>query len=37
MIGFVVINADDQSIININGNTLITLVYNLKFNQLNLI
>ena len=37
MIGFVVINADDQSKININGNTLITVINKLKFNQLNLI
>ena len=37
MIGFVVMNADDQSKINKNGNTLITVINNLKFNQLNLI
>ena len=37
MIGFVVMNADDQSKININGNTLITVIINFKFNQLNLI
>ena len=37
MIGFVVMNSDEQSKININWNTLITVINNLKFNQLNLI